>query len=33
MTLLSTHEPLDVDGLTVPRQLLIAGNWQDASRR
>ena len=31
MTLLSTHEPLDVDGLTVPRQLLIAGNWQDAS--
>ncbi len=31
MTLLSTSEPLDVDGLTVPRQLLIAGNWQDAS--
>ncbi|MCO4238876.1 NAD-dependent succinate-semialdehyde dehydrogenase [Pseudarthrobacter raffinosi] len=31
MTLLSTHEPLDVDGLTVPRQLLIAGNWQYAS--
>ncbi len=31
MTLLSTQEPLDVDGLTVPRQLLIAGNWQDAS--
>jgi succinate-semialdehyde dehydrogenase/glutarate-semialdehyde dehydrogenase len=30
MTLLSTHEPLDVDGLTVPRQLLIAGNWQNA---
>lgn len=31
MTLLSTSEPLDVDGLLVPRQLLIAGNWQDAS--
>lgn len=31
MTLLSTSEPLDVDGLAVPRQLLIAGNWQDAS--
>ncbi|MDQ0851392.1 succinate-semialdehyde dehydrogenase/glutarate-semialdehyde dehydrogenase [Arthrobacter sp. B3I9] len=31
MTLLSTSEPLDVDGLTVPRQLLIAGGWQDAS--
>jgi succinate-semialdehyde dehydrogenase / glutarate-semialdehyde dehydrogenase len=31
MTLLSTSEPLDVDGLTVPRQLLIAGSWQDAS--
>ncbi|SFT95964.1 NAD-dependent succinate-semialdehyde dehydrogenase [Arthrobacter sp. ov118] len=31
MTLLSTQEPLDVDGLTVPRQLLIAGNWQHAS--
>ena len=31
MTLLSTQEPLDVDGLAVPRQLLIAGNWQDAS--
>ena len=31
MPLLSTSEPLDVDGLTVPRQLLIAGNWQDAS--
>ena len=30
MTLLSTQEPLDVDGLTVPRQLLIAGNWQNA---
>jgi succinate-semialdehyde dehydrogenase/glutarate-semialdehyde dehydrogenase len=30
MTLLSTSEPLDVDGLTVPRQLLIAGNWQHA---
>ncbi len=31
MTLLSTSEPLDVAGLSVPRQLLIAGNWQDAS--
>jgi len=31
MTLLSTSEPLDIDGLTVPRQLLIAGTWQDAS--
>lgn len=31
MTLLSTSEPLDVDGLVVPRQLLIAGSWQDAS--
>lgn len=31
MTLLSTSEPLDVDGLAVPRQLLIAGNWQDSS--
>ena len=31
MTLLSTLEPLDVDGLAVPRQLLIAGNWQSAS--
>ncbi|MDT0170264.1 NAD-dependent succinate-semialdehyde dehydrogenase [Pseudarthrobacter sp. BRE9] len=31
MTLLSTSEPLDVDGLAVPRQLLIAGSWQDAS--
>lgn len=31
MTLLSTSEPLDVDGLAVPRQLLIAGNWRDAS--
>ncbi|CAI3793767.1 NAD-dependent succinate-semialdehyde dehydrogenase [Pseudarthrobacter sp. MM222] len=31
MTLLSTTEPLDVDGLAVPRQLLIAGTWQDAS--
>jgi succinate-semialdehyde dehydrogenase/glutarate-semialdehyde dehydrogenase len=31
MPLLSTSEPLDIDGLTVPRQLLIAGNWQDAS--
>ncbi|MEW1822875.1 NAD-dependent succinate-semialdehyde dehydrogenase [Arthrobacter sp. NPDC080031] len=30
MPLLSTSEPLDVDSLTVPRQLLIAGNWQDA---
>jgi succinate-semialdehyde dehydrogenase/glutarate-semialdehyde dehydrogenase len=30
MTLLSIHEPLDVDGLTVPRQLLIAGAWQNA---
>lgn len=30
MTLLSISEPLDVDGLTVPRQLLIAGNWRDA---
>ena len=31
MTLLSTSEPLDVDGLAGHRQLLIAGNWQDAS--
>jgi succinate-semialdehyde dehydrogenase/glutarate-semialdehyde dehydrogenase len=31
MTLLLTSEPLDIDGLTVPRQLLVAGNWQDAS--
>ena len=31
MTLLSTREPLDVAGLTVPCQLLIAGNWQDAA--
>ncbi|WP_285250836.1 NAD-dependent succinate-semialdehyde dehydrogenase [Pseudarthrobacter sp. fls2-241-R2A-168] len=31
MTLLSISEPLDVDGLTVPRQLLVAGKWQDAS--
>ena len=31
MTLLSAHEPLDVDELTVPRQLLIAGDWQDAT--
>jgi succinate-semialdehyde dehydrogenase / glutarate-semialdehyde dehydrogenase len=30
MTLLSTHEPLDIDGMTVPRQLLVAGNWQHA---
>jgi succinate-semialdehyde dehydrogenase/glutarate-semialdehyde dehydrogenase len=31
MPLLSTSEPLDIDGLIVPRQLLVAGNWQDAS--
>lgn len=31
MTLLSTSEPLDVDGLAVPRRLLIAGIWQDAN--
>ena len=31
MPLLSTSEPLDIDGLMVPRQLLVAGNWQDAS--
>ncbi|MFC8038021.1 NAD-dependent succinate-semialdehyde dehydrogenase [Paenarthrobacter sp. NPDC057355] len=31
MTLLSTREPLDLEGLTVPRQLLIAGRWQDAA--
>ncbi|MET3932053.1 NAD-dependent succinate-semialdehyde dehydrogenase [Arthrobacter sp. OAP107] len=31
MTLLSAQEPLDVDELAVPRQLLIAGNWQDAA--
>ncbi|SLK00294.1 NAD-dependent succinate-semialdehyde dehydrogenase [Arthrobacter sp. P2b] len=31
MTLLSTLEPLDIDGLTVPRELLIAGNWQHAA--
>jgi succinate-semialdehyde dehydrogenase / glutarate-semialdehyde dehydrogenase len=31
MTLVSTSEPLDVDGLVVPRRLLIAGSWQDAS--
>jgi succinate-semialdehyde dehydrogenase/glutarate-semialdehyde dehydrogenase len=30
MTLLSTHQPLDIDGLTVPRQLLIAGIWRHA---
>lgn len=31
MTTLPTLEPLDIKGLTVPRQLLIAGNWQPAS--
>jgi succinate-semialdehyde dehydrogenase/glutarate-semialdehyde dehydrogenase len=31
MTLLSTLEPLDIDGLAVPRELLIAGNWQHAA--
>ncbi|MDR6415348.1 NAD-dependent succinate-semialdehyde dehydrogenase [Pseudarthrobacter sulfonivorans] len=31
MTLLSTHEPLNVNGLAVPRQLLIAGSWQHAA--
>ncbi|MDO5864403.1 MULTISPECIES: NAD-dependent succinate-semialdehyde dehydrogenase [Paenarthrobacter] len=31
MTLLSTLEPLDLEGLTVPRQLLIAGRWRDAA--
>ncbi|HEX6474954.1 MAG TPA: NAD-dependent succinate-semialdehyde dehydrogenase, partial [Candidatus Limnocylindria bacterium] len=31
MTLLSAQEPLDVDDLAVPRQLLIAGGWQDAT--
>ncbi|MFC7849667.1 NAD-dependent succinate-semialdehyde dehydrogenase [Arthrobacter sp. NPDC057388] len=31
MTLLSTREPLDLQGLPVPRQLLIAGRWQDAA--
>jgi succinate-semialdehyde dehydrogenase/glutarate-semialdehyde dehydrogenase len=31
MTLLSAQEPLDLEGLTVPRQLLIAGNWRDAT--
>ena len=31
MTLLSISEPLDINGLTVPRQLLVAGKWQDAS--
>jgi succinate-semialdehyde dehydrogenase / glutarate-semialdehyde dehydrogenase len=31
MTLVSTSDPLDIDGLAVPRQLLIAGGWQDAS--
>lgn len=31
MTLLSTLEPLDINGLTVPRELLIAGNWQHAA--
>jgi succinate-semialdehyde dehydrogenase / glutarate-semialdehyde dehydrogenase len=31
MTLLSTPEPLDIDKLTVPRQLLIAGAWRDAA--
>ncbi|WP_395403391.1 NAD-dependent succinate-semialdehyde dehydrogenase [Arthrobacter sp. UC242_113] len=31
MTLLSTGEPLDLEGLTVPRQLLIAGQWRDAA--
>jgi succinate-semialdehyde dehydrogenase/glutarate-semialdehyde dehydrogenase len=31
MTLLSTREPLDLEGLAVPRQLLIAGQWRDAA--
>lgn len=31
MTLLTTPEPLDLEGLTVPRQLLIAGQWRDAA--
>ncbi len=31
MTLLPTLEPLDLEGLTVPRQLLIAGRWRDAA--
>ena len=31
MTLLTTQEPLDLEGLTVPRQLLIAGQWRDAA--
>jgi len=31
MTLLSAQEPLDLEGLTVPRQLLIAGDWRDAA--
>ncbi|UKA54105.1 NAD-dependent succinate-semialdehyde dehydrogenase [Arthrobacter sp. FW305-BF8] len=31
MTILSAQEPLDVDELAVPRQLLIAGGWQDAT--
>ncbi|QHK18569.1 aldehyde dehydrogenase family protein [Pseudarthrobacter psychrotolerans] len=31
MTLTSTHEPLNIDGLTVPRQLLIAGKWKDGA--
>jgi succinate-semialdehyde dehydrogenase / glutarate-semialdehyde dehydrogenase len=31
MTLLSAQEPLDIDELAVPRQLLIAGGWQDAA--
>lgn len=31
MTLLSAQEPLDIDELAVPRQLLIAGSWRDAA--
>lgn len=31
MTLLSAQEPLDIDELAVPRQLLIAGGWRDAA--
>ncbi|APX02339.1 MULTISPECIES: NAD-dependent succinate-semialdehyde dehydrogenase [unclassified Arthrobacter] len=31
MTLLSAHEPLDIDELAVPRQLLIDGSWRNAA--
>jgi succinate-semialdehyde dehydrogenase / glutarate-semialdehyde dehydrogenase len=31
MTLLSAHEPLAIDELAVPRQLLINGKWRNAA--